>query len=91
MVKIDLVSIKPIKESELENGKTAEDIASPKEDQEEEDENAEKMFKVVIEKPDPSSVKLSRKNLVHVTICNNNAEAEEQDANAKLLEFYLRE
>lgn len=32
IVKIDLVTIKPIKESELENGKSVDDVIAPKED-----------------------------------------------------------
>jgi len=34
------------------------------------------MFKVVIESPNPPSVKLSRKNLVHITLTHDGCEAE---------------
>ena len=49
------------------------------------------MFKVVIEKPEPQTVKLSRKNQVHVTIVSSSNEADENDANDKLLAYYLAE
>ena len=77
IVTINLLSIKPIKESELENGKVVED-ASPKEDANE-DENHDKMFKVIIEKPEPQSVKLSRKNQVTITLCHSSSGADEND------------
>lgn len=84
IVTINLVSIKPIKESELENGKVVEDVASPKEDAND-DEGQDKVFKVTIEKPDPASVKLSRKNQVTITLCHNSGEAQSQDQNDKLI------
>ena len=65
VVEIELVKIsEKIKESELENGKTVEDMTSPKEEEKSDEDEGEqdKMFKVIIEKPEPHTVKLSRKN-----------------------------
>jgi len=70
--------MKPFKEADLGNGKTVEEDA-PKEESEEE-EGQDKMFKVVIESPSPSSVKLSRKNQAHITLTPaTDGEADEQE------------
>lgn len=43
------------------------------------------MFKVIIEKPEPTSVKLSRKNQVHITITEGGDNADDADVNDKLI------
>ena len=47
------------------------------------------MFKVTISDAQPSSVKMSRKNVAHITITNDKEMHEELDANDKMIEFYL--
>lgn len=46
---------------------------------EEEEEEAGVMFRVILEKPVPEMVKLSRKNVAFVTIEQHDGEADEQD------------
>jgi len=47
------------------------------------------MFRVIIEKPEPSLVKLSRKNVAFITINQSEEEERGVDNNAKLIEFYM--
>jgi len=47
------------------------------------------MFRVVLEKPEPKLVKLSRKNVVLVTITHDKNHQEEADEKEKLIEFYM--
>jgi hypothetical protein len=46
------------------------------------------MFKVVVERPEPAGVKLSRKNICNVTITPEVIK-DASDEHAKLIEFYL--
>jgi hypothetical protein len=79
--------MKAIKESELENGKK--EVTEPK--LEEDEEPADSMFKVFIEKPEPKLVKMSRKNVCHITITHDKETIGENDDTEKLIEFYLNE
>jgi len=80
--------MKEIKESELENGKK--EVTEPK-PEEEEDEPADSMFKIYLEKPEPSLVKMSRKNVAHITITHDKGVIDEAGDTEKLIEFYLNE
>jgi len=47
------------------------------------------MFRVIIEKTEPSHVKLSRKNVAFITIEQSKEGANEEQEHAKLLEFFM--
>ena len=47
------------------------------------------MFKVKLEKPEPSGVKISKKNVCLVTISKNEELDQEEEDKRKLIEFYL--
>lgn len=49
------------------------------------------MFRVVLEKPTPEAVKLSRKNVAFVTIEQGDDYAEEEAGRAKLIEFFVEQ
>lgn len=43
------------------------------------------MFRVIIERPEPNLVKLSRKNVAFITITQNEGQDKAQDEQAKLI------
>ena len=47
------------------------------------------MFRIIIEKPSPELVKLSRKNIALVTICQDDEGERAAKGNAKLIEFFM--
>ena len=47
------------------------------------------MFRVVIEKPEPNLVKLSRKNVAFITITANEEEVKAQDDQVKMIEYFM--
>jgi len=47
------------------------------------------MFRVVVEKPEPKLVKLSRKNVAFITISHSADHEEEESEHTKLIEFYM--
>jgi diaminopimelate decarboxylase len=53
---------------------------------EDEDDN---MFRVVISDPQPSHVKLSRKNVCFITLSSNSEAEQAQEAHIKMQEFYF--
>jgi len=63
--------------------------AKPDDEKSSEDEATEVLFKVKLEKPDPTEVKISKKNCCMVTIVKGDDENIDQDENQKLLEYYL--
>jgi hypothetical protein len=69
------------------------DLTGEKVADEEEGESSEEVcdviFKVKLEKPEPTEVKISKKNVCFVTIVKGDDAEEEIDADKKLLEFYL--
>ena len=56
-----------------------------------EEEEPQKMFKVILENPHPSEVKISKKNCCIVTINMGDDETGGQDEQKKLLEYYLNQ
>lgn len=58
-------------------------------DEESSDEVNEVIFKVKLEKPEPEGVKISKKNVCFVTIVKGDGAGGEDDANKKLLQYYL--
>lgn len=64
-----------------------------KDDDEEEADSGEELpeviFKVKLEKPEPSGVKISKKNVCLVTISRNEEFDKEEDDKRKLIEYYL--
>lgn len=57
--------------------------------EEESDEECDLIFKVVLEKPEPAGVKISKKNMCIVTICKGDAHEKEDDDHAKLIEYFM--
>lgn len=53
------------------------------------DEVCDLIFKIKLEKPDPTEVKISKKNVCLVTILKNKENENEVDDHKKLLEYYL--
>jgi solute carrier family 8 (sodium/calcium exchanger) len=47
------------------------------------------MFKIVLEKAEPAEVKISKKNVCHVTIVQNEMVQKEQDQASKLMGYFL--
>lgn len=70
--------------------KTLNEIIKEDEISNEEEEGGapDSMFKIVIEKPEPNIVKLSRKNIALVTISEAEEGHEEED-NTKLIQFFM--
>ena len=89
-----IVSIMLVKDSNGQynsNSKTANGNKTGEED-EEENENEEThdvIFKVKLEKAEPSQVKISKKNICFVTIVQNEEVQKEQDDHAKMIAYFL--
>lgn len=47
------------------------------------------IFKIKLEKPEPTEVKISKKNVCLVSICKSDEFNNEERDNNKLLEYYL--
>ena len=54
-----------------------------------EEEPCDLMFKVILEKPEPAGVKISKKNVCLVTICKGDQVDKEDDDHAKLIEYFM--
>lgn len=47
------------------------------------------MFKIKLEKPEPDTVKISKKNVCIVTISPNEEGSNEQDEHQKMVEYFV--
>lgn len=71
-------------------------IDNDKQEEEKEDngeasdeEDCDLMFKVILEKPEPAGVKISKRNVCLVTICKGDHVDKEDDDHAKLIEYFM--
>lgn len=53
------------------------------------DEVQDVIFKIVLEKADPTEVKISKKNVCHVTIVQSESLQKEQEQKSKLMGYFL--
>jgi hypothetical protein len=72
-------------------GKTAEGNKIDEDDVEDEENEGvcDVTFKVKLEKPEPTSVKISKKNVCFVTIVQNEDVQKEAEEHAKMIEYFL--
>jgi solute carrier family 8 (sodium/calcium exchanger) len=65
------------------------DEEEKQEDEEESEEECDLIFKVRLDKPEPAGVKISKRNICLVSICNGHHHEKEDDDHAKLIEYFL--
>ena len=84
LVNIDIPNIEKIGENKVD-----EEEEKEQEEREDSEEECDLIFKVKLEKPEPSGVKISKRNICLVTICRGNKHEKEDDDHAKLIEYFL--
>ena len=60
-------------------------------DDEEEEEDYGPRFKVVLEKPEPSQVKISKKNCCTVELKNNQKDANAENEHTKMIDYFIQQ
>jgi hypothetical protein len=83
LVNLDIPKMDKIAENKEDEEEKAE------EDKDESEEECDLIFKVKLEKPEPSGVKISKRNVCLVTICRGDKHEKEDDDHAKLIEYFL--
>jgi hypothetical protein len=80
------IEIPQIEEKQIIDGNEVEDDKNEDEDS---DEECDLMFKVKLEKPEPAGVKISKRNVCLVSICQGNHHENEDNDHAKLIEYFM--
>ena len=84
IINVTLVAekIPNIQEKEIDDNQVAEENGS-------EEEEMDRIFKIKLEKPEPSEVKISKKNVCMVTIVQHEDVDKDEEDKQKLIEFYM--